>query len=207
MTQHLVSLKETGEVDRNSPQEAGFAPALNPPLRFVLIALFGSCGIWLPCYSIALLNTSRGPIPAASAWAWSDPVMFVFYRIAPGVWLGLSAGAVYGDVGQVIADCVFAAFYLATAAMLLFKERVGVGLAFAISLISAAILALENLRFVMDRTARSYLLSFAAFMAALVGYSILTYILGKTQAVLWRLQSTRMIEASTSAGGPPHPLK
>jgi hypothetical protein len=63
MTQHLVSLKETGEVDRNSPHKAGSAPRLNPSLRFVLIALFGSSGIWLICYSIALLNTSRAPIP------------------------------------------------------------------------------------------------------------------------------------------------
>jgi len=186
-------LDTQGEVARNSPKKAGFVPRLNPPLRFVLMALFGSCGIWLPCYSIALLNTSRGAIPTACAWAWSDPVMFVFYRIAPGVWLGLSVGAIYGAVGQVTADCVFAAFYLATAATLLFKEQVGAGLAFAISLVSAVMLALEILGFVMDRAARGYTLSFAAFMTALVGFSILTYILGKTQVVLWRSRSTQTI--------------
>jgi hypothetical protein len=49
------------------------------------------------------------------------------------------------------------------------------------------------LGFLMDRAAGGYTLSFAAFMTALVGFSILTYILGKTQVVLWRSQSTRTI--------------
>jgi uncharacterized membrane protein (UPF0136 family) len=173
-------------IDKRIANSSAGTPSLGGPLRLGLVVLFVCCGIWLPCYALALSNPVRGDIPTAVAWAWSDTVVFLFYRIAPLVWLGVSAIVPYGEKGQLLADCLFGGVYLVAAVLLLLKQRAGLRMALGISSISAILLAVENLSFAMDIKARGRTLSFSGFLVAFIGYSILTCILAKAQMTLPR---------------------
>jgi hypothetical protein len=74
---------------------------------------------------------------------------------------------------------------LATSAALFVKERLGIGLAFAVALISSATLVLTDLPFLVDPKYRVSSLQFVVTTTAAVGYSVLAYILGKAQIQLW----------------------
>jgi uncharacterized membrane protein (UPF0136 family) len=185
----MTHAEQSISVDKEIANSSDGTPnptSLGGQLRLGLALLFVCCGIWLPCYALALSNPVRGEIPSRVAWAWSDTVVFLFYRIAPLVWLGVSAIVPYGEKGQLFADFLFSGVYFVAAALLLLKRRTGLGIALGISSISTILLAVENLSFAMDIKARTHILAFSTFLAAFIGYSVLTYILAKAQFALPR---------------------
>jgi hypothetical protein len=151
-------------------------PILNHWARRALSVLFAGCGIWILAYCLALLHTGHTPLPTSLAWAWELQVTLVFYRVAPMLWLALAAGPIYGTTGVVTVGSLSSVLYLATSLGLLLRERVGVSLALLVSATSTIALAVENFLVAMNSKSRWHTLQ---WIAALLGYVYVTYVLGK----------------------------
>jgi hypothetical protein len=164
------------KIGRNQTTVVNDPPLLGLWPRIGLSVLFASCGIWLLAYCLALLHTGQTPVPISLAWAWKLQVTLVFYRAAPILWLALAAAPIYGTTGVVTIGCLSSALYLATPFVLFLKERVGVSLALATSATSTLALAVESVLVAMNSRSRWHTLQ---WVAALLGYAGLTYVLGK----------------------------
>jgi hypothetical protein len=155
---------------------------LNQTLRYTLVALFGSCAVWLLAYCIPLLNPSREHMPGIVSWAWSLEVTNIYYTIAPATWIGMDAAIVYGTPAEIIWDVLSALVYLIAAILLLVKEEEGTSVASSACFLNIASLFSQVLIIILSPTARSGsrgVLVFAFMIAVLLCYAALGIFLGK----------------------------